>query len=182
MKAGQPLFRIDPGALRRRQRSAAGQLARAEANAAQAKALAERYKPLVEANAISKQEYANAVAAQKTAEADVARGPRRACTTAKINLGYAAVTAPISGRIGRALVTEGALVGQGDATRAGRDPADRPDVRELHAVGDRGAEAAPRDGSGPVQARQRRRMPPACAWCWKTAPNTRSPAGCCSPT
>src|SRR5207253_3065352 len=79
-------------------------------------ALAERYKPLVEANAISKQEYANAVAAQKQAEADVAVGKANV-QTASINLGYAAVTAPISGRIGRALVTEGALVGQGDATQ-----------------------------------------------------------------
>ena len=82
----------------------------------QAKALADRYTPLVEANAVSKQEYANAVASLKAAEADVAVG-RAALQTSKINLGYASVTAPISGRIGRALVTEGALVGQGDATQ-----------------------------------------------------------------
>ncbi len=62
--------------------------ARAEANLAQATALAERYKPLVEANAISKQEYANAVAAQKQAEADVAVG-KASVQTASINLGYA---------------------------------------------------------------------------------------------
>ncbi|VTU13173.1 Multidrug resistance protein MexA precursor [Variovorax sp. SRS16] len=115
VKAGQPLFRIDPAPYAAAAQSAQASLARAEANAVQAKALAERYKPLVEANAVSKQEYANAVAAQKTAEADVAVG-RAAVQTAKINLGYASVTAPISGRIGRALVTEGALVGQGDAT------------------------------------------------------------------
>ncbi|MDM0077475.1 efflux RND transporter periplasmic adaptor subunit [Variovorax sp. J2P1-59] len=115
VKAGQPLFRIDPAPYAAAQRSAEASLARAEANAAQAKALAERYKPLVAANAVSKQEYDNAVAAQKTAEADVGVS-RAALTTAKINMGYAAVTAPISGRIGRALVTEGALVGQGDAT------------------------------------------------------------------
>ncbi len=115
VKAGQPLFRIDAAPYTAASQSAQASLARAEANAAQAKALAERYKPLVEANAVSKQEYANAVAAQKAAEADVAVG-RASVATAKINLGYAAVTAPISGRIGRALVTEGALVGQGDAT------------------------------------------------------------------
>lgn len=115
VKAGQLLFRIDPAPYAAAARSAEASLARAEANAAQAKALAERYKPLVAANAVSKQEYDNAVAAQKTAEADVGVS-RAALTTAKINLGYAAVTAPISGRIGRALVTEGALVGQGDAT------------------------------------------------------------------
>ncbi|MDP9046101.1 MAG: efflux RND transporter periplasmic adaptor subunit, partial [Pseudomonadota bacterium] len=81
----------------------------------QAQALAERYKPLLEANAISKQDYINAVAAQKTAEADVATGKANV-QSAQINLGYATVTAPISGRIGRALLTEGALVGQGDST------------------------------------------------------------------
>jgi membrane fusion protein (multidrug efflux system) len=115
VKAGQLLFRIDPAPYAAAQRSAEASLLRAEANAVQAKALAERYKPLVAANAVSKQEYDNAVAAQKTAEADVGVS-RAALTTAKINMSYAAVTAPISGRIGRALVTEGALVGQGDAT------------------------------------------------------------------
>jgi membrane fusion protein (multidrug efflux system) len=115
VKAGQPLFNIDPAPYAAAAQSAQASLARAEANAVQAKALAERYKPLVEANAVSKQEYLNAVAAAKTAEADVAVG-RASVQTAKINLGYASVTAPISGRIGRALVTEGALVGQGDAT------------------------------------------------------------------
>lgn len=115
VKAGQLLFRIDPAPYAAAARSAEASLARAEANAVQAKALADRYKPLVAVNAVSKQEYDNAVAAQKTAEADVGVS-RAALTTAKINLGYAAVTAPISGRIGRALVTEGALVGQSDAT------------------------------------------------------------------
>lgn len=115
VKAGQLLFRIDPAPLVAAAQNAQATLARAEANAVQAKALADRYKPLVEANAVSKQEYATAVASQKTAEADVAAG-RAAVQTAKINLGYANVTSPIAGRIGRALVTEGALVGQGDAT------------------------------------------------------------------
>jgi membrane fusion protein (multidrug efflux system) len=81
----------------------------------QASAQAERFKPLIEAKAISEQEFVNARAAQKLAEADVAVA-RAAVQTARINLGYAAITAPISGRIGRALVTEGALVGQGEAT------------------------------------------------------------------
>jgi membrane fusion protein (multidrug efflux system) len=115
VKAGQLLFRIDAAPYEASAASARAGLARAQANLAQATALAERYKPLLEANAISKQEYVNAVAAQKTAEADVATG-RANVQTAQINLGYATVTAPISGRIGRALVTEGALVGQGDPT------------------------------------------------------------------
>ncbi len=115
VKAGQPLFRIDPATLQASQASAQATLARAQANQGQARALAERYKPLAEANAISQQEYANAVAAQKAAEAEVAAA-EASVRTAQINLGYAQVVAPIAGRIGRALVTEGALVGQGEAT------------------------------------------------------------------
>jgi membrane fusion protein, multidrug efflux system len=116
VKAGQPLFAIDPAPYTATLASARASQARAEANLAQATALAERYRPLVDANAISKQEYANAVASQKQAQADVAVG-KASVQTASINLAYASVTAPISGRIGRALVTEGALVGQGDATQ-----------------------------------------------------------------
>ena len=115
VKAGQPLFQIDPASLQASVASAQAALARAQANVTQATAQAERYKPLLDANAISKQEYVNAVAAQKTAEADVAAA-QAALRTGQINLGYASVTAPISGRVGRALVTEGALVGQGEAT------------------------------------------------------------------
>jgi membrane fusion protein (multidrug efflux system) len=115
VKAGQLLFQIDSAPLQSQVAAAQAQIARAQANLAQAAAQAERYKPLVEANAISKQDYVNAVAAQKTAEADVA-ATKANLRSAQINLGYASVTAPISGRIGRALVTEGALVGQGEAT------------------------------------------------------------------
>lgn len=116
VKAGQPLFQIDPAPYRAALESAQAALARSQANLAQASAQAERFRPLVEANAISKQDFVNAQAAQKTAEADVAAA-RAAVRTAQINLGYASVTAPISGRIGRALVTEGALVGAGEATQ-----------------------------------------------------------------
>jgi membrane fusion protein, multidrug efflux system len=115
VKAGHVLYRIDAAPYQAASASARASLARAEASLGQASALAERYKPLVEANAISKQDYANAVAAQKQAEAEVAAA-RAAVRTAEINLGYAEVTAPIAGRIGRSLVTEGALVGQGEAT------------------------------------------------------------------
>ena len=115
VRAGQPLFRIDAAPYQAALESAQAQLARAQANLAQATATAERYKPLAEAKAISQQEYANAAAAQKTAEADVAAG-RAAVLSARINVGYAQVTAPISGRIGRALVTEGALVSAAEAT------------------------------------------------------------------
>ena len=114
--AGQPLFQIDAAPYQATLASTQATLARAQANQTQARAQAERYKPLLDANAISKQDYVNAVAAQKQAEADVASA-KAAIRTATINLGYASVTAPISGRIGRALVTEGALVGQGEATQ-----------------------------------------------------------------
>ena len=116
VKAGQSLFEIDASPYKATFESAQASLAKAEANLMQASAQAERYKPLIEAKAISQQEYVNAQAASKQAAADVAIG-RAAVQTARINLNYAAVTAPISGRIGRALVTEGALVGQGEATQ-----------------------------------------------------------------
>ena len=116
VKAGQLLFEIDSAPYRASLASADAALARAEANLTQAAAQAERYKPLLEANAVSKQEYVNAVAAQKQGEADVAAS-KAALQTAQINLGYASVTSPIGGRIGRTLVTEGALVGQGEATQ-----------------------------------------------------------------
>jgi membrane fusion protein (multidrug efflux system) len=116
VKAGQPLFKIDSAPYAAAVESAKATMARAEANLAQAQAQLERYRPLVAANAISKQDFVNAEAAQKQALADVAAG-KAAVRTAEINLGYTTVTSPISGRIGRALVTEGALVGQGEATQ-----------------------------------------------------------------
>ena len=116
VKAGQVLFRIDPAPYQAQLASAKASLERAEANAVSARQKAERYKPLVAANAVSKQEYDEAVAAAGQANADIASA-KAAVTTAQINLGYTTVTAPISGRVGRALVTEGALVGKGEATK-----------------------------------------------------------------
>lgn len=115
VQVGQSLFEIDANPYQATLASAQASVAKAEANLMQASALAERFKPLIEARAISQQEFVNAQASQKLAEADVAVA-RAAVQTARINLGYASITAPISGRIGRALVTEGALVGQGEAT------------------------------------------------------------------
>jgi membrane fusion protein (multidrug efflux system) len=115
VKDGDVLFRIDPAPFEAAVNSAQATLARAEANLAQATTTIQRYKPLVETNAISKQEFDNALAMQKQALADV-QGAKAALVAARLNQGYATVNAPISGRIGRALVTEGALVGQGTAT------------------------------------------------------------------
>lgn len=115
VRAGQLLFRIDPAPLRAALAAAEANLQRAEAQLGIARVQVDRYGPLVEANAVSRQEYDNAVAALKLAQADVA-AQRAARERARLDLGYATVTAPISGRIGRALVTEGALVGQGEPT------------------------------------------------------------------
>ncbi|WP_354684764.1 efflux RND transporter periplasmic adaptor subunit [Cupriavidus necator] len=116
VKAGQVMFRIDPASYQAELASAQAALQRAEANAVSARLKADRYKPLVAVNAVSKQEYDDAVASAGQANADVASA-RAAVRTAQINLGYTTVTAPITGRAGRALVTEGALVGKGEATR-----------------------------------------------------------------
>jgi len=116
VKAGQPLFQIEPSTYKAALDSAAAAQAKAEANLAQASALVERYQPLQAAKAISPQDFLNAQVAQRQAQADVASA-KAAVQTARINLGYASVTSPISGRIGRALVTEGALVGQGEVTQ-----------------------------------------------------------------
>jgi membrane fusion protein (multidrug efflux system) len=115
VKAGTVLFRIDPASLQAALSNVQATRARAEANLAQATLKVNRYRPLVQTNAISRQEYDDALAAQKQAQADL-EAARASQQTASLNLGYATVTAPISGRIGRAQVTEGALVGQGEAT------------------------------------------------------------------
>ena len=115
VKAGQVLFRIDPGPYQATLNSTQAAIAKAEANLAQANSKLQRYKPLVETKAISQQEYDEVMTTQKQAAADL-EAAKAARDTAKLNLGYATVKAPISGRIGRALVTEGALVGQGEAT------------------------------------------------------------------
>lgn len=115
VKAGQVLFRIDPAQFQASFESAQAAVSKAEANLAQAELKVKRYKPLLSAQAVSQQEYDDAVTAQKQAAADLANA-RAARTNARLTLGYATVTSPISGRVGRALVTEGALVGQGEAT------------------------------------------------------------------
>jgi membrane fusion protein (multidrug efflux system) len=109
VKAGQPLYRIDPAPFQASYDSAKATLEHAEAELTTAKLLEERYKPLVEVNAVSRQTYDNAVASALQAQADVASG-KAAEETARINLGYTNVFAPISGRTSRSSVTEGALV------------------------------------------------------------------------
>lgn len=115
VKAGQLLFRIDPAPLNAALRRAQGELARTEAALAEAQAVFKRYEPLVKMQAVSQQDFDTASATFKSAQA--ARLSALAdVETAQLNLDYATVKAPISGRIGRSLVTEGALVGQGETT------------------------------------------------------------------
>lgn len=115
VKAGDALFQIDPAPLQAALSRAEGELARAEAALFDAQAVAKRYAPLVEIEAVSRQDFDTAQATLKGAEA-ARRSAAAEVRTARLNLDYATVRAPISGRIGRALVTEGALVGQGEAT------------------------------------------------------------------
>lgn len=115
VKEGAVLFQIDSAAFTSAVNSSEAAVAKAEANLAQAELKVQRYAPLVKTNAISKQEYDDALTAQKQVSADLASA-KAIRKTARLNLSYATVTAPISGRIGRAQVTEGALVGQGEAT------------------------------------------------------------------
>src|SRR5882672_1943093 len=107
--SGQQLYQIDAASYRAALNSAQAALQRAEAQAVSAKLLEERYAPLIAANAVSKQENDDAIAASARAAADVAAA-RAQVETARINVTYTQVLSPITGRIGRALVTEGALV------------------------------------------------------------------------
>ncbi|EMH7816026.1 TPA: efflux RND transporter periplasmic adaptor subunit [Pseudomonas aeruginosa] len=119
VKAGDVLFQIDPAPFKATLGRAEGQLAQAEAQLMQAQATVRRYEPLVKIDAVSQQDFDAAKAALQSAEA-VKRSAQADVQTAKLELGYSTVRAPIAGRIGRAEVTEGALVGQGEATLLAR--------------------------------------------------------------
>jgi len=115
VKAGQSLYQIDPATYQAAYDSAKADLAQAEANARVAQLTITRYKPLLGTKYISQQDYDTAAgtAAQTAAAAQAARAN---VETARINLAYTKVTSPISGRIGKSSVTEGALVSNGQTT------------------------------------------------------------------
>ncbi len=115
VREGQPLFQLDPAPYEAALDQAQAQQARAAASLSSARTEAKRAADLLEGNATSRQVYDNAMAALQVAEADVAAA-RAAVRTASINLGYTRVTAPISGFVGRAAVTEGAYAQQAQAT------------------------------------------------------------------
>lgn len=114
VSAGQPLYQVDDASYRAQSNSARAQLARAEATANAARLSARRITELARVDAVSKQDLENAVAAQKQAEADVGAA-KAALDAANVTLGFARITAPISGRIGKSSVTQGALVSAGQA-------------------------------------------------------------------
>jgi membrane fusion protein (multidrug efflux system) len=109
VRAGQPLYQIDPATYRAAANSAAAGLAQAQAAYTSAKLKADRYKELVAINAVSRQDNDDAQAAAQQAAANV-QAQRANLEQARINLGYTRVVAPISGRIGKSSVTPGALV------------------------------------------------------------------------
>ena len=106
---GQTLYQIDPSQYQAAVSQASANVRAAQASAEAARALASRYKPLVEMEAVSKQDYTNAVSQARQAEAAIAQN-QAALRAAEINLRFTRVPAPISGRIGISNVTEGALV------------------------------------------------------------------------
>jgi membrane fusion protein (multidrug efflux system) len=109
VKAGQVLYQIDPATYQAAFASARASEARVEASLVSVRLTEGRYRDLVKIRAVSQQDYDNASASLKQVEADLAFA-KAAVETARINLAYTKVTAPISGRIGRSTVTEGALV------------------------------------------------------------------------
>ncbi|MDO8040257.1 efflux RND transporter periplasmic adaptor subunit [Janthinobacterium sp. SUN137] len=119
VKAGQKLFQLNPAPFQADVDSAAAALQHAVATANRASSQADRLKPLVEADAISRQAYDDAVAQREQAVATVAQA-RAALARRRLDLAFASIEAPIAGRIGSELVTEGALVGLADATPMAR--------------------------------------------------------------
>ena len=114
VKPGQTLYEIDPSLYRAAVAQAQANLANAQANKVAAEAKAARYKPLVAIEAVSKQDYTDAVAAAQQAAAQVQQ-MQAMLQTAKINLAFTTVPAPIGGQVGRSMVTTGALVTSGQA-------------------------------------------------------------------
>jgi membrane fusion protein (multidrug efflux system) len=201
VKEGQPLYRIDPSLYRAAANQAQANLTSAQASAEAAKVKADRYKPLAAAQAVSQQDYTDAAATARTAAASVLQ-TRAALDTARINLHYTTVPAPLTGRISRSAYTDGALVtaNQADAlaTISVLDPiyvdiqqnaADMMKLRQ--ALADGGAQAREpdvklklddgKDYPCPASCnfpKSRSMPPPARSRCARASPIRR---GCCCP-
>jgi membrane fusion protein (multidrug efflux system) len=158
VKAGSVLYRIDPAPYQAAYDNAAAALARSEANLPPIRLKAERYKELIAVKAISQQDFDNAVAALKQAEADIDYS-KAAVESARINLAYTRITAPIPGRIGKSNVTVGALAtayqGSPFATIQQLDPiyVDAPQSSANLLQLKRSIAAGRIKGTGPDQAR-----------------------------
>jgi len=158
---GQTLYQIDPSQYQAAAAQAAANVASARANAQAAETLAGRYKPLVAIEAVSKQDYTNAVAQARQAQASIAQNQAN-LRAAEINLHYTRVPAPISGRIGLSNVTEGALV-TADQTNAlttitRLDPV-YVDIQESAADLLALREALAKGGAQPTEAQVRLKLP-----------------------
>lgn len=160
VKEGQVLFLIDPAPLQASLASAEGALASARATYVNARATANRARSLAPQSYVSKSDLDSAEAAERSSAAAVQQA-EAAVTTARINLGYARVSAPIAGQAGKQQVTEGALVGQGDVTLLTTvdqiDPLyvnfsmTADELSLLRAAQDKGAVALAGDGKTTVQ-------------------------------
>ena len=182
-KAGQALFRIDPAPYQAALRQRAGARWRAaQANLAQATRAGRALQAAGRGQRHQQAGIRQRAWPRRSRPRPTSRPAARRCRRRSINLGYATVTAPISGRIGRALVTEGALVGAGRGDAAGADPADRPGVRQLHAAGQRAAAAAPGAGAAASCSAPAATSAPGARRAGRRQRATRSRAGCCSPT
>ena len=154
VQPGQVLFRIDPTHLQAQLNAQEAALAKAEADATNARLTANRYRELRDKKTLSQQDLDTAQATERITAAMVKQAQANV-EAARIDLGYATVTAPIAGRAGRALVTEGTLVGQGEATLLTTveriDPIYANFSQSLSELADlrKAAAAGPRSGSGP---------------------------------
>ncbi len=170
VRKGDVLFRIDPAVYRAEVDAKSAALDRAEATRVQALRQSERTETLLERQAASTAQHDITTAALRQAEADVASAKAQ-LARARIDLDYATVRAPLAGRIGRAMVTEGALVGQGEATKLALIQQVDPIFADFNASA---ADAGRLAGLGPGQGRRR------YAWSCRTARSTPTPGVCCS--
>ena len=141
VKAGQPLYQLDDATYRADLASAKAGLMRAQAALLTNQLNARRSAELVKIDAVSKQDDENAAAALRQSEADVVAA-QAAVDRSSVVLGYARITSPISGRIGKSSVTQGALVTANQAAPLATVQDTRPDLHRPHAVGRRTARTA----------------------------------------
>ena len=148
VKAGAVLYQIDPAPFQAAYDSAMASLAKAEANLPSIRSRAERYRDLLADKAVSQQDFDDADSAFRQAEAEI-KYWKAAVESARINLGYTRVTAPISGRTGRSNVTEGALVTANQPAPLATDSTVRPHLRGCSPIHGRTAAIEARHGEWP---------------------------------